>query len=73
MMEKRRRARINASLEQLKKLVLDATRRDVSTARDRFQASKILFNHFNEPRWEDIVAVVNRIISVRYTCSYSEI
>lgn len=30
MMEKRRRARINASLEQLKKLVLDATRRDVS-------------------------------------------
>ena len=30
-MEKRRRARINASLEQLKKLVLDATRKDVST------------------------------------------
>ena len=53
MMEKRRRARINASLEQLKKLVLDATRRDVSTTRDRFQATEISFNHFNEPRWED--------------------
>ena len=33
-MEKRRRARINASLEQLKKLVLDATRRDVSSVYD---------------------------------------
>ena len=40
MMEKRRRARINASLEQLKKLVLDATRRDVSTTRIVFKPPK---------------------------------
>ena len=48
IMEKRRRARINNCLNDLKTLILDAMKKDVSTL---FNILQLLLNNFERPQY----------------------
>lgn len=60
-MEKRRRARINNCLNELKTLILDAMKKDVSTNESK---SSIVYSHY----WAFFIRSRNGVLCEGYAC-----